>query len=70
VRRPANWQSQHGQYQNVSEVLREGTVLSGQLPVNRVRLVQAWIEIRRDDLMADWDLAVKGEAPFPIDPLR
>jgi len=62
----------HARYQGAaaSFSIVDGAVLSGQLPVNRVRLVQAWIEIRRDDLMADWGLAVKGEAPFPIDPLR
>jgi hypothetical protein len=48
----------------------DGSVISGQLPLNRARLVQAWIEIHRDDLIADWNLAIRGEAPFPIDPLR
>ena len=38
--------------------------------ISMFRLVQAWIEIHRDDLMADWTLAVNGEAPFQIDPLR
>ena len=62
----------HTRYQgsHASFSILDGALLSGQLPVNRARLVQAWIEIHRDDLMADWDLAVKGEAPFPIDPLR
>jgi hypothetical protein len=32
--------------------------------------VQAWIEIHREALTADWALAVNGEPPFPIDPLR
>jgi hypothetical protein len=36
----------------------------------KTRLVQAWIEIHRESLLADWDLAVNGQAPFPIDPLR
>lgn len=31
---------------------------------------QAWIEIRREDLLADWELAIKGQSLFPIDPLR
>jgi hypothetical protein len=35
-----------------------------------MRLVQAWIEIHREDLLADWALAVQGETVFPIDPLR
>lgn len=31
---------------------------------------QAWLEIHREDLMADWELAVNGQTPFPIEPLR
>jgi len=45
-------------------------VLAGSLPSTKLRLVQAWIEIHRDELMADWELAVSGQPPFRIDPLR
>ena len=34
------------------------------------RLAQAWVEIHRDDLMADWKLAVEGQEVFKIDPLK
>jgi hypothetical protein len=34
-----------------------------------MKLVQAWIEIHRDDLMADWRMAVEGQQPFKIEPL-
>lgn len=47
----------------------DGDVLSGELPRKQLRLVQAWIEIHRDELMADWELAVSGETPYKIDPL-
>lgn len=50
--------------------IADGEVLAGHLPANKTRLVQAWIEIHRDDLLADWSLAVQGETVFPIDPLR
>ena len=33
-----------------------------------MKLVQAWIEIHREDLMVDWKLAVAGEPVFKIDP--
>jgi hypothetical protein len=35
----------------------------------QLRLVQAWIELHRDELMANWELAVNGENPYKIDPL-
>ena len=45
-------------------------LLAGKLPSGKMRLVQAWIEIHRDELMADWRLAVNGEEVFKIDPLK
>ena len=47
----------------------EGEILAGELPRKQLRLVQAWIELHRDELMADWELAVSGESPYKIDPL-
>ncbi|WP_333876908.1 DUF4160 domain-containing protein [Methylobacter sp.] len=38
-------------------------------PRKQLRLVQAWIELHRDELMADWELAVSGENPYKIAPL-
>lgn len=49
--------------------IQDGEVLAGELPRKQLRLVQAWIELRRDELMADWSLAAQGEVPFKIDPL-
>lgn len=49
--------------------IAEGEVLAGQLPRKQLRLVQAWIELHRDELMADWELAVSNEKPYKIAPL-
>lgn len=48
----------------------EGDLLEGKIPVNKSKLVRAWIEIHQEDLMADWSLAIKGEPIFKIEPLR
>jgi len=40
------------------------------LPSNKEKLVEAWIEIHREDLMANWQLAVSGTKVFTIDPLK
>jgi hypothetical protein len=45
-------------------------VLAGNFPPKQLKLVQAWVEIHRDELLADWDLAVNGEEPFKIAPLQ
>jgi hypothetical protein len=47
-----------------------GEVLEGELKSNKLKLVQAWIEIHRDELMANWELASQGENVFKLDPLR
>jgi len=47
----------------------DGEVLAGELPRKQLRLVQAWIELRRDERLADWELAVNGESPYKIAPL-
>ena len=49
--------------------IENGEILSGELPRKQLRLVQAWIELHRDELMADWELAVSGELPYKIAPL-
>ncbi len=33
--------------------IADGEILSGELPRKQLRLVQAWIELHRDELMAD-----------------
>jgi len=37
---------------------------------NKKKLVEAWILIHEDELMADWQLAINGEEIFKIDPLK
>jgi hypothetical protein len=48
----------------------EGNLLDGDIPAKKLRMVQAWITIHEDELMADWSLAAKGEPVFPIDSLH
>ncbi len=62
----------HAKYQGASAAfsVETGEILGGALPTRQMRLVQAWIEIHRDDLLADWELAVNGQTVLPIDPLR
>lgn len=49
--------------------IEDGEILAGNLPRKQLRLVQAWIELHRDELMADWELAVNGEELYKITPL-
>jgi shikimate kinase len=62
----------HVKYQSeeVIVAIPEGTVLDGSIPASKMKLLQAWIELHKDELMADWQLAVSGENPYKIEPLR
>jgi hypothetical protein len=62
----------HVKYQDENAVfsIPDGQLLEGDLKPNKVKLVQAWMVIHAEDLMADWDLAVSGQSVFKIDPLK
>ncbi len=53
----------------VSISIESGEILAGELPRKQLRLVQAWMELHYDELMADWELAIGGELPYKIAPL-
>ena len=62
----------HTRYQNfkVSICIDTGDILAGELLVKKLKLVIAWIEIHKEELLADWDITQSGEEPFRIEPLR
>ena len=62
----------HVEYQGIEAVISipDGEMMEGALPPKKLRMLQAWIDIHEDELMADWALAVKGEPIFKIEPLR
>lgn len=65
---PHNVPHIHADYQGRVAVysIPGGTLLAGDRPPNKHKLVVAWIEIHQEDLLADWDLAVNCKKPFPI----
>lgn len=58
------------QGKKASIAIETGDLLDGEIPAAKLRLVQAWIEIHREDLMADWELAINNELPLKIPPLQ
>ena len=62
----------HAMYQD-DEVIIEipnGEILEGSIPKSKMKLLTAWIELHQDELVADWKLAVEGQKPYKIEPLR
>ena len=62
----------HVYYQDDNAIVSipDGEILSGEIPNRKLRLVQAWVELHSEELMANWKLVTNGELPFKADPLR
>jgi len=61
----------HAEYAGEEIVIAlDGTVLEGSIPKGKMKLLEAWMEIHREDLEANWKLLSNGEQFFRIDPLR
>lgn len=62
----------HVRYQGTKAIfnIENSEMLEGDLPRKQQKLVSAWMEIHHDELVADWELAVVGETPYKIDPLK
>lgn len=51
-------------------VIADGTFLAGSLPRTAARLEAEWTQLRRDDLIANWERAQVLDSLLPVDPLR
>jgi len=62
----------HAQYQDfeASFSIPEGIIIEGSLPLKKIKLVQAWIVMHEEDLMANWELATNEKNIFRIEPLK
>ncbi|MFT5143789.1 MAG: hypothetical protein ACI80V_003565 [Rhodothermales bacterium] len=62
----------HARYQNEEAVVSipEGALLEGSLPRAKLKLLNAWVELHREELEANWTLAVSALPLFKIEPLR
>ena len=61
----------HAEYQDYNVVVDfGGNVIEGEFPKNKLKLLLAWVEIHREDLIANWKLLSEGKEFFRIDPLK
>ncbi len=62
----------HAEYAECEGIfsIDDAVMIEGDLPVKQQKLVGAWIEIHKEELLADWKLAVSGQKVFSIDPLK
>ncbi len=48
----------------------DGELIEGTISASKKKLVEAWIEIHKEELMANWKLLDEGEQSFKIEPLK
>ena len=62
----------HAYYQNYKGVIdiESCELREGNLPKKQLKLVLAWAELRQEELLANWTLAMNGELPFYVEPLK
>lgn len=62
----------HAYYQGEVAIVAVDRIelLGGGLPRREQRLVEAWSEIHRVELLEDWERLQTGRPPFKIEPLR
>jgi hypothetical protein len=61
----------HAYYQDFKAIINILTceIVEGNLPTKQAKLVVAWAELHKEELVADWNLASNGELPYKINPL-
>lgn len=65
---PPHFHAEYAGYRCVVDV-QAGCVVEGMVPGRQLKLLLAWNELHRDELMQNWELARAGRPLNSIDPL-
>ncbi len=65
---PPHFHAEYAGYKALVDVI-SGCVLRGSLPARQLKLVLAWNELHRDELMQNWELAKRQQPLNAVDPL-
>ena len=61
----------HASYQGYNATFSpDGELLEGEMPRRQIKLIEAWAEIHRDEIIANWELAMSEQPLYKIDPLK
>lgn len=66
---PPHFHAYYGEFKAIIDI-NSCELIEGNLPKKQLKIVLAWAELRKEELLSDWNLAMKGELPLPIDPIR
>ena len=65
---PPHFHAEYGDCRCLVDI-QEGCVIKGFLPSRQLKLVLAWNELHRDELMQNWELAKDARKLMSIQPL-
>lgn len=65
---PAHFHAVYGEYGITVEI--GGGIVHGDFPKRALRLVLEWLDLHRDELLADWELVQSGRPARKIAPLE
>ena len=51
-------------------LIEYGEIIEGEIPNKQIKLISAWTEIHKDELLAIWYLAISEQPLYKIDPLK
>ena len=65
---PPHFHAAYGEYKAVIDFQNE--IVNGYMPSRALKLIFEWMEIHKNELLENWELAVKGEQLNKIEPLK
>ena len=68
VHNPPHFHAQYGDFK-ASVLILENVIDAGYLPNRQLKLVLAWCELHKDELMQNWELLAEHENPNKINGL-
>ncbi len=61
----------HAEYQGFKAVFNlDGELIEGEMPKKQVKIISAWAIIHKDELIANWSLAINKQPLYKIEPLK
>ena len=60
----------HIKYQDYEAIMTIDGVVTGTLPRRALNMVYEWVDLHKDELLANWERMEKKETLMKIDPLK
>ncbi len=66
---PPHFHAKYAEFE-ITIKIKDLSILHGAMPPRALGLVIEWASLHQEELLKDWDLLIKDQAPQKIDPLK